>query len=64
MKLGAETLSALLRSLDFCLKSCLLGFLGMKVMRSVLCFRKILLAAMRKWGHNLQQGVCSEAVQV
>lgn len=39
-------------------------FLSMKVTKSVLCSRKILLAATCKWGHNLQQGECYEAVQV
>lgn len=34
----------------------------MKVMKSVLCSRKILLAACR--GHNLQQAECYEAVQM
>lgn len=58
-----KTLSAWLRSLDFSLKIMkLCRFLSMKVMKSVLCSRKILLAASR--GHNLKQGECYEAVQM
>lgn len=57
-KLGKENPECFAETFGLSLKvlTCGPGFLSLKAMRSVFCFRKILPAAMRRWGHILQQG--------